>query len=303
MTDKIEDDLIEDKDAKLQVEDEEISSEAVEGSVESVDEACKKDKEDEEEDEEDMEKDESYKKGVKESFEEDLTALVSSEEGLSEEFKEKASVIFEAAVIEKISAKIEEIEEGYDKKLETEIERLSESFNEKLDGYLDYSVSNWMNENSVALENNFKNEIAESFMNSLKTVFTEHYVDVPESKRDLFDQLSEKVEKMEENYNSEVDSAIALRKELNDLKKKMTIAESLEGLTAIQQEKLEGLAESVEFEDVDSFRGKLEILKTSYFNESTKTEPSSINELNEETVEEDSATLTPEMAAYLKALA
>ena len=55
-----------------------------------------------------------------------------------------------------------------------------------------------MKENTVAIHNGLRTEIAENFMNSLKDLFTESYISVPDSKVDLVDELSGTVSDLEE---------------------------------------------------------------------------------------------------------
>ena len=134
---------------------------------------------------------------VEYDFSGDLNALVESEATLSDGFKDKAATIFEAAVKSKLSEEISRIEESYSVELAEEIASTKSDLVEKIDGYLNYVVENWMKENQIAIQSGLRAEIAENFMNGLKDLFVESYVDVPEAKEDLVDDLAEQVEELE----------------------------------------------------------------------------------------------------------
>jgi hypothetical protein len=258
------------------------------------------DDEDEDDDEEEVQVETKGK--VKESydFKADLDALVSSDDSLTEGFQEKAATIFEAAVKSKISEEIDRLESEYTQNLEEETATIKSELVEKVDGYLGYVVENWMEENRLAVENGLRTEIAESFMASLKTLFTEHYIDVPDSKIDMVDDLAAQVEELEEQLNSATQDNIRLSESVADHQRAEIIAEASKDLAATEAEKLKSLVEDVDFEDADTFAKKVATLKESYFakqvNESVEEAEIAINE-NGEQVE-----LTPLMNAYTAAL-
>jgi hypothetical protein len=261
------------------------------------------DMDDEDEDDDDEEEVQVETKGkVKESydFKADLDALVSSDDSLTEGFQEKAATIFEAAVKSKISEEIDRLESEYTQNLEEETATIKSELVEKVDGYLGYVVENWMEENRLAVENGLRTEIAESFMASLKTLFTEHYIDVPDSKIDMVDDLAAQVEELEEQLNSATQDNIRLSESVADHQRAEIIAEASKDLAATEAEKLKSLVEDVDFEDADTFAKKVATLKESYFakqvNESVEEAEIAINE-NGEQVE-----LTPLMNAYTAAL-
>ena len=261
------------------------------------------DMDDEDEDDDDEEEVQVETKGkVKESydFKADLDALVSSDDSLTEGFQEKAATIFEAAVKSKISEEIDRLEGEYTQNLEEETATIKSELVEKVDGYLGYVVENWMEENRLAVENGLRTEIAESFMASLKTLFTEHYIDVPDSKIDMVDDLAAQVEELEEQLNSATQDNIRLSESVADHQRAEIIAEASKDLAATEAEKLKSLVEDVDFEDADTFAKKVSTLKESYFakqvNESVEEAEIAINE-NGEQVE-----LTPLMNAYTAAL-
>ena len=230
-------------------------------------------------------------------FDEDLTALVDSEATLSEGFKDKASVIFEAALKSKLSEHVERLEEQYAEELSEETSRIQNDLVEKVDGYLNYVVEQWMEDNKVAIESGLRTEIAENFMSALHGVFVENYIQVPDSKVDLVDELSTKVDELEESLNEKIEDNVNLKESVNTLTRQAIIRESSVGLSESQAEKLKSLVEDVDFSDADTFTAKVATIKESYFKE-TKVEV-----VAEDTaVESEEASHSPRMAAYLKAL-
>lgn len=202
---------------------------------------------------------------IKVDFQEDLNALVSDDETLSEEFKDKAAVIFEAAVKSKLSAEIDRLEEQYTTELSEEVEQIKTDLVEKVDGYLSYVVENWMEENKVAVETGLRAEIAESFITGLKGLFEQHYVEVPETKYDLVDDLASKVAELEESLNKTTEDNIKLTEKVADLRREQIIAEATQGMVETDAAKLKSLVEDVDFETAETFSKKVSIVKESYF--------------------------------------
>ena len=265
----------------------------------------KDDEDGEDEDEDDMEETYGKKKGkMKESydFEADLDALVASDDTLSEGFQEKAATIFEAAVKSKVAGEIDRLEAEYAQHLEEETAGIRDELVEKVDGYLNYVVENWMEENRVAVENGLRTEIAESFMEALKGVFTEHYIDVPESKVDMVDDLAEQVQELEEQLTKATEDNIRLNESVSEFRRSEILAEASKDLAVTEAEKLKTLAEDVDFEDAETFAKKVATLKESYFAKKTVTESVEEAEVsmnaNGEEIE-----VSPIMEKYLTALA
>lgn len=202
---------------------------------------------------------------IKVDFQEDLNALVSEDEALSEEFKDKAAVIFEAAVTSKLSAEINRLEEQYTTELSEEVEQIKTDLVEKVDGYLSYVVENWMEENKVAVETGLRAEIAESFITGLKGLFEQHYVEVPETKYNLVDDLASKVAELEESLNESTEDNIKLSEQVSNLRRDQIIAEATSGMVEIDAAKLMSLVEGVDFESAATFSKKVSIVKESYF--------------------------------------
>jgi len=228
----------------------------------------------------------------------ELDALVESEATLSEEFKEKTAVIFEAAVKSKLSEEVDRLETQYKEELSEEVSSIKGDLVEKVDSYLNYVVESWMDENKVAVQNGLRTEIAETFMDKMKDLFTESYIDVPESKVDLVDELAEQVSELEEKLNAQTGDAIKLSEELEVLQRDAIIAEASRGLADTQVEKLKGLVEGIDF-DEDTFAQKVGIIIESHFAK----EPSANEEV--EVVSEDvdqTVEVSSSMAQYVSAL-
>lgn len=238
--------------------------------------------------------------GVSESsFSDDLNALVESEATLSSGFREKAAIIFEAAFNAKVIAKVEELEESYAERLAEETDAFKADLVEKVDGYLNYVVESWMEENKVAIEAGLRTEIAEGFMTALKDVFVENYIEVPETKVDLVDTLSEQVAELEEKLNNTIKDNVELAEQLSDAKRNAIIESASKGLTVAQSEKLASLVESVEFSSVEMFEKKVTTIRESYFpaDKVVVTE-----DVQEEEQSDDAVETSPLMSAYLDAI-
>ena len=236
-------------------------------------------------------------------FSEDLNALVESEATLSDEFKQKTAVIFESALKTKLSEEVERIESAYEERLAEEVVAQRDELVEKVDSYLNYVVENWMEENRVAIQSGLRTEIAENFMESLKGLFVESYVDVPESKVDLVDDLAEQVAELEESLYDTTANAIELSEEVELLKRHAIISEAVHDLADTQVEKFETLVEDLDFEDEDTFAQKVSTIKESYFartaSGSTSTESLEESYGEEEVLREET---TPSMDRYLSAI-
>jgi len=232
-------------------------------------------------------------------FSADLDALIESEATLSEEFKAKTAVIFEAAIKSKLAEEIDRLEENYKTELEEEVAATKADMVEKVDSYLNYVVENWMEENKLAVQSGLRTEIAEKFMNSLKDLFTESYIEVPESKVDLVDELAAEVEELEEALNTSMAKAIQVSEELETLKRNEVIREASKDLAETQVEKLAKLVEDIDFEDEETFAEKVKVFKESYFKKET------VESVIEESSEDDGDAVveaSDTMAQYLSAI-
>ena len=212
--------------------------------------------------------DEDEMEAKKESYEIDMTddieALVADED-LSEEFKTKAKTIFEAAVASKVKDEASKIEEQYQTDAEETIEELKKDLTEKVDSYLNYVAESWVSENELAIERGLKTELTEDFINGLKKLFEEHYVEVPEDKFDVVEELAGRLDETEDTLNEEVAQNISLSQGIEELQREKIIREASQDLADSEQEKLKELTEDVDFEDEEKFVEKVSTLKEAYF--------------------------------------
>ena len=235
------------------------------------------------------------------NVEDDINALIAGEE-LSEDFQEKARTIFEAAINSKVSVIKEDLETEYAKVLQEEIDSTKIQLTERVDSYLEYVAGEWLEENSLAVEQGLKAEMSESFLTGMKSLFEEHYVSIPEDKYDVLESMVNKLDDMEEKLNEQIDKNVGLTKRLAESKSDGILSDVSEGLAVTQKDKLASLAESVEFESESDYREKLVTLRNSYFPTrqvaSTQSDDSEMLSESKETV----AKPTGSMDNYLTAL-
>ena len=242
----------------------------------------------------------------------DITRLVESEEGLTEEFKERATIIFEAAVLSKISEIKTNLEEEYETRLSEETETIKDNLTEKIDNYLTYAVETWVEENKVAIESSLRTEIAENFITSLKSVFVEHYIEVPESKVDLFANLEAEVTKLKKDAREAERISESLAAGVITLTREKIMRESFSDLADTQVEKLKALVEDVEFVNATSYKKKIDTIKKFYITGLDKDSETLHEDYNDnayvstETIVEnenmDEDTVSPAMSRYLTAI-
>jgi hypothetical protein len=266
----------------------------------------KKGKKGEKEKEDDAEDDDGEdKKEVKEKkhakMKEDIDAIFSGEE-LSEEFKTNAKAIFEAAVTSRVSEIETDLQEQFDTKLNEQVSEIVSGIVDKVDEYLEYVVAEWTEEHKVGIEKNLKAEVAEDFMVGLKNLFVENYIDIPEDKVDLVDEMAKKLQNAETDLDKKITENADLVAELNDYKKEQAVHTVTEGLSEIQIAKLKSLAENIEFISEQDYKNKLTLTKKKYF-ESKETEKTAVSESKKDLDSADSEleeSFTPIMEHYVK---
>lgn len=236
-------------------------------------------------------------KGIKE----DVAALVEGED-LTEAFKEKAAVIFEAAVMNRVNKEVERLEESYEVKLVEQVEQIKEGLVEKVDGYLDYVVEQWIKQNEIALENGLKSEILEGFVSGLKSLFEEHYIDIPEEKYDVIGNYEEQIQSLNTSLNEQLSANVSLNGELASYQVSQIIGDLAEGLADTDKEKFKSLVEELEFTGVESFQKKAQTIRESYFTHKLDTTVVSSVITDTPIVEEEAAYVAPHMKGYVSAL-
>ena len=239
-------------------------------------------------------------KGVKE----DLDAMFGTED-LSEEFKDKAATIFEAAVMSRVTAEVTRLEEEFEAKVATTVAEEIEGIVEQVDGYLGYIAEQWMTQNEIALERGIKSDILESFVDGLKGLFEEHYIDVPEEKYDLLGDMETQIGELKAKIDEQVAANIALTKSVNEAKRSEIVKAISEGLTDTEAEKFSGLVAEVAFDDAETYESKIKTLRESYFTTKTTSGVTSVvTDTPVEIITESTGAknVDPKMSAYLSAL-
>ena len=234
-------------------------------------------------------------------IEADLDALVAGE-NLSEEFKEKAATIFEAAINSKVQEISEQITAQYEEKLVEEIASIKEELKDRVDSYLEYVADEWLVENELAVQSGLKEEMTESFITGMKSLFEEHYVTIPEEKYDVIESMVDKLDEMEGKLNEQIEKNVALNKRLAESVSDVVFADVTEGLALSQKEKLANLVNNVEFESETAYREKLETLKESYFPTKVAQRNNTENLTEEAGSPVETTNHSPSMEAYLKTL-
>ena len=269
------------------------------------------------EDEEEEEKEESVKEEsvdeetsaelesslVEIEVEDDLSAI-SEALDLSEENQEKAKTIFKAAVTSKVAEIKEELESQYSEELKTSVEKVKGDLAEAVDKYLTYCADEWTKENELAIERGLRSEMTENFIEGLKTLFVEHYVDVPEDKYNVIDELANRLDEMEEKLDSEVSKNMEIVEENDQLKRSNVIREACKDLSESQKEKMESLSNGVDFKDIEDFQEKVQEIKEAYFpvEGESISEDTIIEEGTGEISEDKEPVLDPSIARYSEAL-
>ena len=241
---------------------------------------------------------------IKPSFEsvdvsDDVNALLEGTE-LSEEFAEKATTIFEAAIKAKLSEEYDKIVEHFANEAAEKIFAAQSELAEEVNGTVNYAVTQWLEENQLAVDRGIKNEITEDFMIGLKSLFEEHYISIPDEKVDVVEGMADSIREMEAKLDEQVKANVKLQSRLNETARKNIVNEVSEGLADTQKDKLAALAEGVEFTTEEEFSKKVKTIKESYFTEKTVTQ----SEVADETPVEGASDkdISPAMAQYLDAM-
>lgn len=229
----------------------------------------------------------------------DINEMLASGD-FSEEFVENIQTIFKAAVEARVAKDRAEMEEEFETKLTEGLEAAKEDMNTKVDDYLSYAVNEWKEDNEVALETGLRAELAEDFIQGLHSLFTEHYIEVPEEKVDVVEELATKVEELEEKLNKQITENTELSKEIVGYKVDETFDSVVEGLADTQIEKMRTFAEGIEFSDEDDFRKKLEVVRENYF--PTKAPEAIVEEDLDDPEDQDEVVSDPAMSVYADAI-
>ena len=242
---------------EIVAEEEEVEGEEVEYVEEGEEELTESDEEEVEASE-----DESTEETL---FEEDIANLFADEEHLSEEFKTQAASLFEASVVARVNQQMESIEDELVEEANKAFDEAKEKLVENVDKYLSYVTEQWLKENELAVENGLRNEITESFLNGMKEVFKEHYIDVPEEKFDVLAGQAAEIDELKSKLNEEINKSVAISEEREQLQKEKVFRSVVDDLAETEVEKFAGLVEGINFDGEDKYTSKLNVIKENYF--------------------------------------
>ena len=203
-------------------------------------------------------------------------------EDLSEEFKKKATSIFEASVIARVNNEMEAVVQKLEEQNASDLVEYKESLVEKVDGYLNYVVEEWVKDNQLAIDNGLKNEITEEFISGLKVLFKENYIDVPEEKYDVVNDLTDKIDSLTVKLDETIDDNVELATQLVNFSKQTII--------------------SVEFDTPELFAEKINVIKENYFPKETKKSPEQNLMENNEAVDPEGPAENSVMSKYMSAI-
>jgi hypothetical protein len=239
------------------------------------------------------------------AIKEDLALLFGDSSDLSEDFRLKVSTLFEAAVSTRVEIENARLEEEFEAKLEESYNEIKTDMMENIDSYLNYAVAEWIEENKLAVENNIRTQVTESFLTGLKGLFEDHYVEIPEDKADIVESMAERIEELEELVNETTADNIELSKIVNEKEVREISASLSEGMVSTQKDKFKKLVEAVDYSDADEFRKKANIIKESYFTGKSEVKVVADQLINEEVEEPEVKTtsnMDPTMNMYVSSL-
>lgn len=200
----------------------------------------------------------------------DIAALFEGQDGLAEEFVSKATGLFEAAVVARVAAEVEKVKVELEENAATELTELKTALTEQVDQYMNYVVEGWMKENQVAIDSGLRTEIAEGFISGLKDLFTENFIEVPQEKVDVLEELSNQLEASKETINEHVAASLELKAQVAKLERQAVLESASKGMTAIDADRFLKLVEGVEFESTDLFAAQVAVIKESHFKKPAK---------------------------------
>jgi hypothetical protein len=198
-------------------------------------------------------------------FEEDIANLFADEEHLSEEFKTQAASLFEAVVVSRVNEQVQSIEDELVEEANKAFDEAKEKLVENIDKYLSYCTEQWMSDNELAVENGLRNEITESFIKGLQSVFTEHYIDVPEDKFDVLTSQAAEIDELKSKLDEEINKSVAISEEREQLQKERIFRSVVDDLAETEVEKFAGLVEGISYDSEDKYVSKLNVIKENYF--------------------------------------
>lgn len=196
----------------------------------------------------------------------DVNQLFEGEE-FDVNFRRKATLLFETAVAKRVEEVQGNIEENFKQDMEEQVLDYKEKLAEAVDKLLNASIEDWQDDNKLAIHTGLKAEITEEFMSGLKTLFKEHYIDIPEEKENEYVNLKETHDKTTIKLNDEIERNIELKSTIHEQRKEILFWENTQELTEVEREKLQKLAEKIEFDNDEEYIDGLNTIKKCYFTE------------------------------------
>lgn len=234
---------------------------------------------------------------LEEDFAAELATLFDGNEELSEEFRGKASSLFEAMVTAAANVKVAQIEEQLVEEAASLMEEYKQDLVDKVDAYLTYAAEQWVAQNELAVESGLRADITESFIDGLKGLFAEHYIDIPEEKYDVLGEMQAQIDELASKLDETVSANVELHAENIQLQKESVLAKVTEDLAKTDAERFAGIVADVEFENAEIFEEKLSVIKENYF----PTNKSLTEEALQDSVENDFVDNTV-MSKYAEAI-
>lgn len=198
----------------------------------------------------------SVKKLTKEDTVSSQVASLLEAEGLSEEFREQAVTIFEAAVTDRVL----QIEEGLKEEFESNLAEAKKELNKDIDGFVSEAIQQWKQDNLVAINSNFKSQMAESFMDGLQALISEHNIEVPEDKEDALVIAMSEVDKLNEAIVAKDTEMSDLQEQVNTMKAEKLLESFKEKMTVTEFDRFVQLTESIKFKDESQYEKQLTIV-------------------------------------------
>ena len=248
---------------------------------EDEDEDEKKDELTEEDDEEKMD-DADEKKEVSEgklrlSFKTtEVSQLFENNNVLTEDDKRQSRVLFESAIRSVAKQLGSQLREAYQAQFVKAKSRHEAKVAKQLDSYMSYVVEQWSKDNKVALQNQMRNRLTDSFLAGFKKLCVEHYIEIPESKVNVVEALAKNVKSLKtklqnaetQNVKLHEESQVAIARERAALKnehKSRLIAEAASAVTAADRGEFTERAKTVTFTSTKEFKKDLIALREQYF--------------------------------------
>jgi hypothetical protein len=238
------------------------------------------------------------------SVSEDVAEMLAGQD-LSEEFKERAEVVFEAAVNARVTLETARLEEEFEARLDEELDQTVTELVDRIDSYMTYAAENWFSENRVAVESAIRNEVVESFVADVKTVFESYDIHIDDERVSIVESLTERVSELDGRINDLLEKNAELAAAIVENDRASLVSQMSEGLTLSQAEKFNALVEGIDFDgDLDRYGRKIRVLRETYFGTAPKSKAVSVTE---ETFEDDSTKPQPrlandEMSRYIAAI-